>query len=75
MSEEPIRVYVGTFPIAKDVVIPLDVLQRADAEIEAERSRRHALAVEKAQREAAEAAAKRKTWRGWLGALWRRWKP
>jgi hypothetical protein len=71
MSEEPIRVFLGVFPIKNAVTIPAEVLRAADAEIEAERARRHKVAEE--AQAATDAAAARKTWRGRLRAMfWRK---
>ena len=74
-AEEPIRVYLGTFPIKDAVTIPAEVLRSADAEIERERRRRAEVAAE-AQAAAEREAALPKGWRGWLGAFWRtgRWR-
>ena len=72
MTEEPIRAYVGTYPIARDVTISAEDLQRADAEIEAERARRRLAAEAAAAQAAAEKAAAHKTWRGKLRAMFGR---
>lgn len=73
MTEEPIRAHVGSYPVARDVTISAADLQRASDEIDAERLRRR-LAAEEAQAAAAE-AARAKSWRGWLRAMfWRRSK-
>jgi hypothetical protein len=62
MTEEPIRAYVGTYPIARDVTISAEDLQRANDEIDRERERRRRVA-EAAQQAAAEAAARKSWWK------------
>ena len=72
MSDDgPIRAYVGSYPIARDVTISAVDLQRASDEIDAERQRR--AEVSAAAQARAEAAKQAKSWRSRLGGLWRRW--
>lgn len=74
MSDDgPIRVLVGVYPIARDVLISAIDLQRASAEIDAERARRRRAA--EAEQAAAKAAAARKTWRSRLRAMFWRLSP
>lgn len=70
MTEEPLKVLVGVFPIAKDATIPHELLERASAELDAERARRRRVA--EAAQAAAERAAARKSWRGRLRAFFGR---
>ena len=65
----PIRVYLGTFPVADAVTIPAEALRRANDEIDRERERRRLAAEE--EQAAAEREAYAKSWRGRLGAMWR----
>ena len=55
-DDNPIRAFVGVFPIAHDVTIPAEVLARANDEIDRERARRRLAAEEQAR--AAEATRK-----------------
>ena len=69
MSDDgPIRVCLGSYPIADAVTIPAEILRAADEEITRERERRGRAA----ERAAAEREASAKGWRGWLRSLWRR---
>lgn len=70
MSDDgPIRVYVGSYPVARDVTIDAATLQRASDEIDRERRRRAEVAA--AAQAAAEREAYAKSWRGRLRSFFR----
>ena len=75
MSDDgPIRAYIGNYDLSTtDLLIPAEVLARANAEIEAERERRRGVA--EAEQAAAEEAARAKGWRGRLRAFFGRKGP
>ena len=73
-DDGPIRVLVGSYPVARDVTISAAELQHANDEIDRERARRRRVAEEAqaAAQARAEAAKQAKSWRGWLRAMFGR---
>lgn len=75
-DDGPIKAFVMAYDRGdsyQDLVVPAAALREAERELDAERERRRRVAEE--ARIEAEAAARVRTWRGRLGALWRRWNP
>jgi hypothetical protein len=73
VTEEPTKVYLGSYPVAHGVYLAAETLAAANDELDAERERRRRVAAEAAAgRAAIEREAERKSWWGWLRAHFRR---